>query len=85
MRYFPIYIDTKDQKLVVAGAGECAVAKLRLLLKTEANIAVFGSDPQPEVLKWQQEGVLHFEPREISAEDVIGARLLYAANDDEDL
>ena len=32
MKHFPIFVDLAGQKVVVAGAGETAVAKLRLIL-----------------------------------------------------
>ena len=34
MRHYPIFLDLRDRRVVVAGAGAIAVAKLRLLLKT---------------------------------------------------
>lgn len=40
MRYFPIFLDLKDRLVVVVGQGEEALRKIRLLLKTEARIAV---------------------------------------------
>ena len=49
MRYFPIYIDTKVKNLWSQVPVNALLPNFALLLKTEANIAVFGSDPQPEV------------------------------------
>ncbi len=40
MRYFPIFFDLQDRKVIVVGGGEEAVRKIRLLLKTTAKIAV---------------------------------------------
>jgi len=37
MDHFPIYLSTKGQRIVLSGGGEAALAKLRLLLKTEAD------------------------------------------------
>ena len=45
MRHFPVYVDLRGRTVVVSGVGEVAVAKLRLLLKTEARIEVYGADP----------------------------------------
>ena len=44
MRHYPVFLDLRDRRIVVSGAGEMAVAKLRLLMKTEARIAVYGAD-----------------------------------------
>ncbi|MFN0262491.1 siroheme synthase CysG [Tepidamorphus sp. 3E244] len=83
MRHFPIYLDTEGQTVVVSGAGETAVAKLRLILKTQATVRVYGADPAQQVLQWAGEGKVSFSGRALEAADVTGARLLYCANDDE--
>lgn len=83
MRHFPVYLDTQGARIVVSGAGACAVAKLRLILKTEAEIHVFGADPADEVLRWAREGRLIYAPRALEVGDLDGALLLYAANAEE--
>ena len=82
MRHFPIYLDTSDRIIVVSGAGACAVAKLRLLLKTQATLRVFGEKPEPDVLRWAAEGKIELFERRLTDNDLEGALLLYAANDD---
>jgi len=83
MRHFPIFLDLSGRQVVVSGAGECAVSKLRLLLKTEAAITVFGTSPAPQVLTWAAEGRIALAERPIRQGDAAGAALLYAANEDE--
>lgn len=83
MRHFPVFLDMRDQRVVVSGAGETAVAKLRLLLKTEALIVVFGTDPDDQVTRWAAEGRIVFHDRAIAAGDAAGAVLLYGANAEE--
>ena len=56
MRYFPIFVDLNDAKIIVSGAGNVAVAKLRLLAKTSARISVYGVKPAPEIVSWAKEG-----------------------------
>ncbi|SIO38428.1 uroporphyrin-III C-methyltransferase / precorrin-2 dehydrogenase / sirohydrochlorin ferrochelatase [Rhodovulum sp. ES.010] len=80
MRHFPVFLDTDARRIVVSGAGECAVAKLRLLLKTQASVAVFGENPDRQVLDWAAKGRLRWVPRQIAAGDATGALLVYAAN-----
>ena len=82
MRYFPIFLRLADHRVVVSGAGQTAVAKLRLLLKSDARILVFGSDPDPAVLAWHREGVLHHDQRPLQGDDLCGAALLYCASGD---
>ena len=82
MRFFPIFTDLDGALVIVSGSGEVAVAKLRLLLKTGARIAVFGKEPVPQIKDWAAHGRLRLEQRDVEQEDVAGARLLYAANAD---
>ncbi|TCD13513.1 siroheme synthase CysG [Oricola cellulosilytica] len=84
MRHFPIFLNVVERRVVVSGAGECAVSKLRLLLKTDANIVVIGADPVPQIRRWAKEGRLALIERRIEPADVAGAALVYGANDDEE-
>lgn len=49
MRYFPIFFDLQDRKVIVVGGGEEAVRKIRLLLKTTAKIAVIAPEIHDEL------------------------------------
>jgi uroporphyrin-III C-methyltransferase / precorrin-2 dehydrogenase / sirohydrochlorin ferrochelatase len=49
MRYFPIFFDLKDRKVIVIGGGEEALRKIRLLLKTDAKIQVIASELHEEL------------------------------------
>ncbi|MGH6908031.1 MAG: NAD(P)-dependent oxidoreductase [Aestuariivirga sp.] len=40
MRYFPIFLDLKGRTVVIAGGGEEALRKVRLLSRTDARIVV---------------------------------------------
>lgn len=83
MRHLPIYIDTLDTLIVVSGAGETAVAKVRLLLKSQAKIHVFGSEPAAALETWNTEGKIALFARSLQPEDAANSRLVYAANDDD--
>ena len=82
MRHYPIFVSLRDRRVVVSGAGAVAIAKLRLLLKTEARIVVFGRDAEPEVRAWAAGGRLVLVERPIEAGDAAEAVLLYAASGD---
>ncbi|MBL4750727.1 MAG: uroporphyrinogen-III C-methyltransferase [Amylibacter sp.] len=81
MRHFPIFLDLNNRPVIVAGAGACAIAKLRLLLKTDAQIHVFGPHPKPQVLHWAQSGLLTYHDRPANACDMQGATLVYGATE----
>ena len=73
----------REKLVIVSGAGETAVAKLRLLLKTPAHIKVFGSEPTADIEAWASVGKLELVRRSVATADIIGAQLVYAANDDQ--
>jgi uroporphyrin-III C-methyltransferase/precorrin-2 dehydrogenase/sirohydrochlorin ferrochelatase len=58
MKYFPIFLDLAQKPIAVVGGGEAAVAKLRLLLKTEAKITVYDPAPSAQIQSWEQDGLL---------------------------
>lgn len=82
MRHFPIFLDMRGKKVVFSGAGETAEAKIRLLLKTEAEILVFGRNRTRPIAEWARRGRLVLIERVLGESDVEGATLVYGANDD---
>ncbi|MGR3578048.1 MAG: precorrin-2 dehydrogenase/sirohydrochlorin ferrochelatase family protein, partial [Sagittula sp.] len=82
MRHFPIFLALRDTRVVLSGGGDAALAKLRLLMKTEAALHVFSSLPAPEIEGWAAEGRLTLHRRPLSDGDLDGAALAYAADED---
>ncbi len=82
MKHFPIFLNVEHRRIVLSGGGVAALAKLRLILKTEAEVAVFASDPAPELTRWAEEGRLALHARPFAEGDATGAALVYAANED---
>ena len=58
MNHFPIFLNTAGRRIVLSGGGDAALAKLRILLKTTANVNVFAPDPAPEIEAWADAGKL---------------------------
>jgi uroporphyrin-III C-methyltransferase / precorrin-2 dehydrogenase / sirohydrochlorin ferrochelatase len=82
MKHFPIFLAMENQRLVLSGGGAAALAKLRLLMKTEAQISVFATQPAPEIHAWARAGKLTLNRRALQVGDVTGAALFYAADED---
>ncbi len=82
MKHFPIFLNVEGRRIVVTGGGDAAIAKLRLLFKTEAEIVVYAADPAPEVLAWAKAGRLTLHQRPLAAGDARGAALVYGAAED---
>ena len=83
MQHFPIFLSLTGRRVVVSGGGQAAIAKLRLLLKTEARLIVLAADPAPEIAAWADAGRLTLHRRDLAPGDAQGAALVYAADEDE--
>ena len=82
MKHFPVFLSVEGRRIVLSGGGEAALAKLRLILKTEARIEVFAPTPAPEIVAWADENRLTLHRRALAAGDALGAVLFYAADED---
>ncbi len=82
MNHFPIFLATKGRKIVLSGGGDAALAKLRLLMKSEAEITVFSTDAAPEIENWAKDGALILKRRDMAEGDALTATLVYAADED---
>lgn len=82
MQHFPIFLAVAGRRIVVSGGGETALAKLRLLLKTEARLSVFAALPGPEVERLVARGRIRLVRRALEPGDALCAVLFYAANAD---
>ena len=76
MRYFPIFFDLQDRKVIVVGGGEEAVRKIRLLLKTPARINVIAPDLNDEI---KSDSRIHWLATTFKPELLDGAALVYSA------
>ena len=82
MRHFPIFCDLRARRVIVCGATETAVAKLRLILKTEARVTVFGDGPHEQIVKWAGEDRITLIERPMERGDAVCAALVYGATED---
>lgn len=82
MRHFPIFIAIEGRRIVLSGGGDAALAKLRLLMKTQGRLTVFAIDPAPEIVAWAAKGRLALVRRRMEPGDALCAALFYAADED---
>ena len=83
MDHFPIFLSTKTARIIVAGGGDAALAKLRILMKSSAKITVFATAPAPEIKAWHAAGKLTLVARAMDYGDALCAKLFYAASEDD--
>jgi uroporphyrin-III C-methyltransferase / precorrin-2 dehydrogenase / sirohydrochlorin ferrochelatase len=77
MRYFPIFFDLLDRKVIVVGGGEEALRKIRLLLKTPAKIQVIAPVLHEELAA---EARVEWLATVFQADLLDGAALVYSAD-----
>lgn len=82
MQHFPIFLAVAGRRIILSGGGEAALAKLRLLLKTEAHLNVFAADPAPEIVAWAEAGRLRLVRRALEPGDCLCGALFYGANEE---
>ncbi|MFY9238975.1 MAG: NAD(P)-dependent oxidoreductase [Roseovarius sp.] len=82
MQHFPIFMALAGRRVIVSGGADAAMAKLRLLMKTEAHLTVFAPAPDPQIETWEAEGRLRIIRRAMEPGDALCAALFYAADED---
>lgn len=83
MKHFPVFLSVEGQRIALSGGGEAAVAKLRLLLKTEAKIVVYAADAVQEIHDWAAQGKVELVTRALRDGDLSNEILFYAADEDD--
>jgi uroporphyrin-III C-methyltransferase/precorrin-2 dehydrogenase/sirohydrochlorin ferrochelatase len=79
---FPAFHKVAGRGVVVVGDGAEAVAKVRLLLETEAGVRVISAAPSSELAALVAAQSLQHVPRAFAPADLDGAILVFAASGD---
>lgn len=83
-RYFPVSYDVAGRSVVVAGDGEGALQKLRLLVRTEARLVLSAPDPTPALAAFVMDHGITRVAAAVSAATLRDAALLFVATGDAD-
>lgn len=83
MRFFPVFLNLKGRRCLVAGGGEVAANKLQRLLEAEAEATVVAPEATVEIAALEEQGRISRRAREFVPEDLAGCALVIAATDDE--
>lgn len=83
MRFFPVFLNLKGRRCLVAGGGEVAANKLQRLLEAEAEATVVAPEATVEIAALEEQGRIRRRAREFIPEDLAGCALVIAATDDE--
>jgi len=82
MRYLPLGFDTRKKKILVIGAGQVGLHKIKVLLKTEARIKVIAPEVLPDVQRLADRRKIRLIHRSYCSADVKGAGLVVSATND---
>ena len=74
-----MFFDLTAQKVLVVGAGEVALRKVKLLMRSGAAVTVVAPDIHPELMRRAGGGLIKLALREFVPEDLLGARLVIVA------
>lgn len=85
MDFFPVFLNLRDQVVVLAGAGSVAERKTRLLLQASARVRVIARELNPQFQAWLASGQVEYLGPEYLPEHLRGARLVFAATSDREL
>jgi len=84
MNHLPVHLGLQGRRVVICGNGEMALAKLRMLARTPAELHLFAPEPEPGLLQGidglDPRGRLTLYRRAPDAADMSGATLVYAAH-----
>jgi uroporphyrin-III C-methyltransferase/precorrin-2 dehydrogenase/sirohydrochlorin ferrochelatase len=80
----PIFLPLAGRKLVIVGGGDLALRKLRLALKTGADIHLFATELHEDIGALAKAGTITWIDREFRAGDLEGASAVFAATGDEE-
>lgn len=81
-KYFPIFVDLMDRKIVVVGAGTIAKRRIRALVDFTAHLFVIAPEVNPELRELGTAGRLTIVRRKYVKEDICDASLVIAATND---
>ena len=79
MNYFPILIKLAGRRILVCGSNDEAEFKIRLLLKSSAEIVVFGTPTKKRITQWSEEGLIQYNNRLVKERDCYNIAFAYVA------
>ncbi len=85
MKYYPVYLNLKDRRVLLVGAGEIGLQKIRPLLECRAHVHVVAPEAHPEIQVLARDGKIEWSARSYETIDLDSAGLVIAATDDPNL
>lgn len=81
-KYFPIFVDLSDKKVVVVGAGTIAKRRIRALAGFAGQLVVIAPEVNPQLREMEAAGQLTILRKSWERADLCGASFVIAATSD---
>lgn len=78
-KFFPLFTDLTDKKVVVFGAGSIASRRVKTLLSFVKKMEVVAPEASSEILALSEEGQLTYRQKEYALADICDADFVIAA------
>ncbi|MFC0271233.1 NAD(P)-dependent oxidoreductase [Metabacillus herbersteinensis] len=75
----PLHINVTDKKVLIVGGGKIATRRLQTFLNEGATIRVVSPEASKEIEELAETGVIQWEQKEITIEDLNSASIIIAA------
>lgn len=85
MDFYPVFMNLRDQPVLVVGGGEVAARKVALLRSAGARVRVVAPELGTELTERRERDEIMHVARRFTAGDLDGVMLVVAATDDRDL
>ena len=79
MKTFPMFLQMQGRRVMIAGGGEQAAQKCRLMLKTEAQITLLSEELDPELADLHAEGRIGWDTSAITPSSFENTALVFIA------
>jgi precorrin-2 dehydrogenase/sirohydrochlorin ferrochelatase len=76
---YPLFLDMRNRRVVVIGAGKVAERKVDTLLSYGADIAVISPEATPCIRRWADDSLVSLEERAYREGDLAGASIVFCA------
>ena len=81
-RYFPMFVDLSDKKVVVVGGGNIATRRVKTLLQFTRNVTAIAPHMTPDLLELGKTGYVELFTRPVKRSDFEMAYMVIAATND---
>jgi precorrin-2 dehydrogenase/sirohydrochlorin ferrochelatase len=85
MKYYPINLNIKDKKCLVAGGGFVALRKVIRLVECEASIRIISPEIISQLVEIAKKETIELLYRKIRSDDLHDAFMIFAATNDTDV